>query len=161
METVSLENIIVRKATLDDLPMLLIFEQGVIAAERPFDSTIKKSDTHYYKLDEMIKASHIHLVVAVAEDKVIGSGYARIEKAKHYLEHEQHSYLGFMYVIPEYRGIGVNKKIIDALKAWTLTQNIHEMRLNVYEENSAAISAYEKVGFSKHMIEMRIGLKDE
>ena len=35
---------IVRKATLDDLPTLLLFEQGVIEAERPFDPTIKSGD---------------------------------------------------------------------------------------------------------------------
>ncbi|MGB5500466.1 MAG: GNAT family N-acetyltransferase, partial [Maribacter sp.] len=31
-----------------------------------------------------------------------------------------------------------------------------EIRLTVYDENHAAIRAYEKVGFKKHIIEMRL-----
>ena len=53
---------------------------------------------------------------------------------------------------------GVNKKIIAALAAWSAAENITELRLDVYQHNEAAIKAYEKVGFVKHMIEMRLGL---
>ena len=96
--------------------------------------------------------------VAELNGEIVGSGYARIEEAKHYLQHEQHSYLGFMYVEPQHRGKGINKIIIDALTKWSLSQNITELRLEVYYNNISAITAYEKVGFAKHMIEMRKGL---
>ena len=105
----------------------------------------------------MINSPDIHLVVAVSGDEIIGSGYARIEKAKHYLQHEHHSYLGFMYTEPAHRGKGVNKMIVETLKQWSLSRKITEMRLEVYYLNEAAIRAYEKTGFKKHMIEMRMG----
>ncbi len=89
---------------------------------------------------------------------IIGSGYARIENAKPYLQHQQHAYLGFMYVDPNHRGKGINKEIIAALSNWCFLQNITELRLDVYENNEAAIKAYEKVGFAKHMIAMRMDL---
>ena len=38
----------VRKATLDDMPVLLKYEQGIIKAERPMDPTIKDGSIHYY-----------------------------------------------------------------------------------------------------------------
>lgn len=150
-------SIIIRPATFDDLPVLLRFEQGVISAERPFDPALKK-DTHYYNLEEMINSPDIHLVVAVLADDIIGSGYARIEKAKHFLQHEQHSYLGFMYTEPAHRGKGVNKMIIETLIQWSLSRNITELRLEVYYLNEAAIRAYEKTGFKKHIVEMRMGI---
>ena len=150
--------ITIRPATSNDLPTLLRFEQAVISTERPFDPTLKKGDTHYYDLEEMIKAPHIHLVVAVTGDKIIGSGYARIENAKHYLQHPQHAYLGFMFTDPAHRGQGVNRMIIDTLKNWSSSQKITEMRLDVYYDNAAAIHAYEKAGFVKHMISMRMGI---
>lgn len=153
-----MEKITIRKAEASDLPVLLRFEQGVIQAERPLDSTLKATDTHYYDLDIMLTSSHINLVVAEEGGVVIGSGYARIESAKPYLQHRQHVYLGFMYVEPTYRGKGVNQMIIEALREWTVSQNITEMRLDVYYENQPAIKAYEKVGFIKHMIEMRMGI---
>lgn len=151
-----MDHIIIRKATFNDLATLLRFEQGVIAAERPFDSTLKTGDIRYYNLEEMIEAAHIEIVVAEINSEIIGSGYARIENAKPYLKHTTHAYLGFMFVEPQHRGKGVNQKIITALKEWASTQHVTELRLDVYEENIAAIKAYEKLGFTKHMIEMRL-----
>jgi len=149
------EGITVREATIADMDVLLLFEQGVISAERSFDPTLKSDPIHYYDLVEMINAPHIYLVVAVLENEIIGSGYARLETAKHYLQHPQHAYLGFMYVAPAHRGKGVNKIIIDALAIWSRKQGQTELRLDVYFNNAAAINAYERAGFTKHMIEMR------
>ncbi len=149
---------IIRKAELKDLDTLLVFEQGVISAERPFDPTLKTGHTNYYDIELMITADHIELLVAEIDNELIGSGYARIEDAKPYLQHSQHAYLGFMYVVPGHRGKGINKMIIDALAAWSLSQQIAELRLDVYYENEAAIRAYEKFGFTKHMVSMRMGL---
>ncbi len=155
-----MEEITIRKATLKDLEILLKFEQGVINAERPFDRTLKTEPTHYYDIKEMISASNVEIVVAESSRKIIGSGYARIESAKPYLKHQQHAYLGFMYVVPEFRGKGVVQKIIEVLKQWSISQRIMELRLDVYQDNLAAIKAYEKTGFSKHMIQMRMGLNN-
>jgi ribosomal protein S18 acetylase RimI-like enzyme len=145
----------IRKATEKDLPTLYRFEQGVIDAERPFIPRLKTGEVNYYDLVHMLSAAHIHLVVAEKNGRLIGSGYARIEEAKHYLDHPKHAYLGFMYVEPEYRGQGINNKIIDALMQWAISQGITESVLEVYYDNHPAIKAYEKSGFIKHLITMR------
>jgi GNAT superfamily N-acetyltransferase len=148
----------IREAIFKDLFILRQFEQGVISAERPYDSTLGKGEIHYYDLEMMITASHIQLLVAELDGELIGSGYARIEDAKPYLIHTQHAYLGFMYTLPEHRGKGINRKIIEALKEWSVSKGITELCLDVYNENISAIKAYEKVGFVKHLINMRKGL---
>ena len=153
-----MEQITTRTATLADLDVLLKFEQGIIRTERPFDPTLKDGHINYYDIAAMIGASHVEVVVAELESEIIGSGYVRIEDSKVYLKHPQHAYLGFMYVKPEYRGKGVNKKVVDALKDWATKRGITEFRLDVYSENSPAIKAYEKIGFKKHLIEMRMEL---
>jgi GNAT superfamily N-acetyltransferase len=153
-----MHNITIRKAHPDDLKILLEFEQGIITAERPFDPTLKEGKIHYYNIEKMISASHIEVLVAVADSKVIGSGYARLEAAKPYLNHETYAYLGFMYTDPNHRGKGVNSRIIEALKNWCRSKDIFELRLDVYNDNAPAIKAYEKVGFKKHLINMRMGL---
>lgn len=63
-----------------------------------------------------------------------------------------------MYVVPAHRGKGVNKMIIETLAKWAVSKNITELRLDVYHQNEAAIRAYERVGFARHMIAMRRGL---
>jgi GNAT superfamily N-acetyltransferase len=153
------DKIIIRKAVMADLDTLLRFEQGVIGAERPFDPTLKPGEINYYDIPGMIAAAHIELVVASLGAELVGCGYARIETAKHYLQHPQHAYLGFMYVLPGHRGKGINQMIIETLKDWTRIHGLTELRLEVYFNNIAAISAYEKSGFTKHMIEMRMDLK--
>ena len=64
-----------------------------------------------------------------------------------------------MFVDGAWRGKGVNKQILDGLKQWVKSQGIGELRLEVYQQNESAIRAYEKAGFAKHMILMRIGLE--
>ena len=85
----------------------------------------------------MLRHAHVHVVVAEAGDEILGSGYARIEDSKPYLKHQQHAYLGFMFVRPDYRGKGVNQKVIEALQEWAISQNITEFRLDVYNDNLA------------------------
>jgi GNAT superfamily N-acetyltransferase len=148
----------IRQARLEDLNILLEFEQGIITAERPYDPTLKEGKINYYDIEKMITAAHIEVVVAEIGALIVGSGYARIEAAKPYLKHDNYAYLGFMYTDPQHRGKGVNAIIIEALKEWCLSQKITELRLDVYNDNPSAIRAYEKVGFKKHLLNMRVEL---
>lgn len=153
--------IVVRKAEVDDLDRLLEFEQGVIETERPFDPSLKRENTRYYDMAAMLAAPHVRVVVAELDGELIGSGYARIEDSKPYLTHDRHSYMGFMFTVPEHRGKGVNQKIIDNLEQWSLSQGVTEMRLEVYTDNLAAIRAYEKIGYSVNVLKMRKSLGGE
>ena len=156
-----MDEIKIRKASLNDLEQLLAFEQDLIKTERPFDPTIKADPVNYYDLKTMLTASTIEVVIAEVNNRIVASGYARIDKSKPFLKHKNHAYLGFMYVLPDYRGKGLNKRIIDALKNWVITQNINEIRLEVYYDNVSAIKAYETIGFSRYSLEMRYNLEDE
>ena len=134
----------------------------MIEAERPFDETIRSgSDVHYYDLETLIASRDAEVLVAELNSRIIGSGYARIEASELYLKHDRHSYLGFMYVVPEHRGKGINRKIIDALEAWSLSRGVREMQLEVYAANAAALKAYEKSGYDALLVTMRKGLNDD
>ena len=151
-----MQQIIIRKAHLNDLEKLLEFEQGIITAERPFDPTLKSEKINYYDIEKMISALDVEVMVAEIGSEIVSSGYARIVTAKPYLNHLNYAYLGFMYTVANHRGKGVNAKIIEALKKWCTLQYVFEMRLDVYNDNISAIKAYEKVGFKKHLINMRM-----
>ena len=147
---------IIREANLADLPVLLEFEQGIIIAERPFDPTLDENPISYYDLKEMILDDNTCVIVAEDNGVLVGSGYAKSKKARHYLDHENYAYLGFMFTHPEYRGLGINALIVEELVNWSKAQGFIEIRLTVYEDNLPAVKAYEKVGFKKHLVEMRI-----
>lgn len=151
---------IVRVATKDDLPTLNKFMDGLVDAERPMDVTIKDGKVIYYDLESFITSDDAVLYVVEINGELVASGYAKIKPDRVYLKHDKHSYLGFMYVPEKYRGNGYNKLIIDALLAWSKAKNIHEIRLDVYDSNPSAIRAYEKAGFKKHLLHMRLDIKE-
>jgi GNAT superfamily N-acetyltransferase len=153
---------VIREATVEDIAVLLEFEQAIIDTERPFDPTIRTdSNVHYYDLEALIVSPDVEVLVAEIGSEIIGSGYARIDRAEPYLQHRVHSYLGFMFVLPEHRGKGINRMIVNELESWSRSRGVMEMRLEVYAENTAAIRAYEKSGYSGLVIEMRKALRVE
>ena len=156
-----MEQFSVRKATLADLDILYSFEQKIIRAERPFDVTLDKDPISYYDLKELTQADNAIVLLAEANSKVIGSGFGHIRESKPYLGHSYYAYLGFMYTDPAYRGKGVNKAIVRALMDWSRSKKITELRLTVYNDNAPAIKAYEKAGFKRHILELRMNLEEE
>ena len=74
----------IRKAIETEIEILLSFEKGIIEAERPFDNTLKEGEIHYYDLVELIKAKKAEVLVAVFDNEIVGSGYAKILTAKPY-----------------------------------------------------------------------------
>jgi RimJ/RimL family protein N-acetyltransferase len=149
-----------RTATTRDIDALRQFEQGIVSAERPFDPTLKAGQIQYYDIESMLLADNVRFVIAERGNALVGCGFARIDDAETYLNHSQQAYLGLMYVDPKYRGQSIIGGIVEYLKAWCRAQGVTELRLEVYSDNLVAVGAYEKAGFSKHMIEMRIRLDD-
>ena len=147
---------IIREATAADLPMLLDFEQALIAYERAFAPNLRKDKISYYDLSAYIKAEDIRIVVAEIAGELVGSGYALIKENKAYKAPRYYVYLGFMYVIPEYRGQGINGQIMNDLIDWGKAQSYTEVQLDVYAENESAVKAYAKAGLVPEILTMRL-----
>lgn len=151
---------IIRTAKIEDLPILLDFEQKIIETERPMDSTLKTGKINYYDIESYITANHTEVVIAEIDGKIVGSGYGQIRDRKAYFKQEQLGYIGFMFVEEAFRGQGISQKILQNLCDWFTSKNIEEIRLTVYDKNPRAVKAYEKAGFEKHLIEMRVNLNN-
>ena len=101
-----------RIANLNDLETLLEFEQGVIKAERPMDSFLGDGTLSYYNIPELIASKNSHLIVAVANKELVGSGYLKIEDSSHYHKNPKHGYIGFIFVKPAFRGQRISNLIL-------------------------------------------------
>ena len=150
-----MNEIIVRQATQNDLATLLEFEQGIIQTERSMDPTLKEDPINYYDISKLIQGPDSVVYVVELDRKVCGSGYAKILPEKQYRRHKQFGYLGMMYITPKARGLGLIQRIIEMLIDWCKKQNLVEVQLEVYEKNPPAIRAYEKIGFTPHLLTMR------
>lgn len=87
-----------RTATLEDLPVLYQFEQGIITAERPFDPTLKPDPINYYDLKALILSDNAQVIVAVIDDEIIASGYAKILQGEPFHKHNDYAYLGLSLI---------------------------------------------------------------
>ena len=150
----------IRSATRDDLPILKDFEQGIVTAERPYDHTLKPDPISYYDIGELIDSDEAEVAVVEVDGELVGSGYAQKKRSKHYIQHEYHAFLGFMYVRPDWRGRGLNQLLMDHLLGWAKANGLPEIRLTVYSGNDPAIRAYEKRGFAPYITEMRLNLDE-
>ncbi|MEN7342352.1 MAG: GNAT family N-acetyltransferase [Pseudomonadota bacterium] len=150
---------IFRSATNKDIPVLRALEQKVIEAERPFNDAIKRDSAIYYDIEDLIANDASCLLVAEVDGEIIGTGYVQIRDSKPCFSHQQHAYLGFMYVSPDYRGQRINAKIVDRLIAWSKERGVMDCYLHVYSDNAPAIRAYEKVGFESLMVEMKLSIE--
>lgn len=65
-----------------------------------------------------------------------------------------------MFVSEKHRGKQLNQLIMNALLKWCQSRGAYEVKLDVYHDNIAAIKAYEKVGFKKHLINMRLNIEN-
>lgn len=149
-----MNTVIIRKAALADTKKLLKLEQGLIESMRFFDQNLKDEKTSFYHFETLLIDNNVQLMVAEHKGELVGSGYARITASASYEKNDYFAYLGFMYVVAEHRGKGINKKILNALINWCKSKKITEIRLDVFQKNQAAIQAYEKIGFSQNSIKM-------
>lgn len=150
----------IRQATLNDLEILLQFEQLLIDYERNLTSHIKDGRINYYDIESFIKKPDATVIVAETNGEIIGSGYALISSNKTYKTPDKYVYLGFMYVKEEHRGKGVNKRIMNKLIEWGKKSGHHIFKLDVYSNNSSAINAYQKAGFKGEELNMILNLKE-
>ncbi len=153
-----MKEISLRNANLTDLETLLKFEQGVIKAERPLDPFLGEGELSYYNIPDLISNPYIHLIVAVCNEKLVASGYIRKESSSHYHKNPKHGYIGFIYVKPSFRGQRISNLILESLKYWAQEKDLQELRLDVYSNNTAAIKAYERFGFTKGLVNMKIDI---
>jgi len=151
----------VRSASPSDLAVLLKFEQGIVNAERPFDDTLKPDPISYYDVAALIRSADAEVAVAEKDERLIGSGYARKKPARDYVAAEFLAFIGFLYVVPDMRGQGVNQAVLDHLFEWARRQGLPEIHLTVYPENASALRAYQKSGFDPYILEMRLNLDEK
>ena len=154
----SLEGLIIREARDGDYSSLVALEQKVIDAERPYNASLKKEGAYYYDIEKLISDHDSRLVVGEVSGGIIATGYVQVRHSKPALDHDSHGYLGFMYVEEKYRGLGLNKVIVQNLVSWGQRRGVTDFYLDVYAENKSAVRAYEKFGFRGSLLEMKLNL---
>ncbi|EAR13528.1 Ribosomal-protein-alanine acetyltransferase [Polaribacter irgensii 23-P] len=153
-----MNQISLRTTQLSDIETLLEFEQGVVAAEKPLDTFLGDGTLYYYNIPQLINDKNTHFLVALVGEELVGCGYLKIKKSQTYHKNPKHGYVGFIFVKPSFRGRKVSTFVLESLREWGTEKGLKELRLDVYSNNSAAIKPYERFGFQRSLVNMRIDI---
>ncbi|MFM7727408.1 MAG: GNAT family N-acetyltransferase, partial [Flavobacteriales bacterium] len=66
--------------------------------------------------------------------------------------------LGDIYVAPEFRSVGIGKRLLDEAMSWAHIREAHSLALNVHHHNAEAIRFYTTHGFEEKFKVMTIPL---
>jgi ribosomal protein S18 acetylase RimI-like enzyme len=149
--------ITIRKAMIDDIPTLNQFEQDIYWLEQDLDPVVKQDGgVKYFDFEKILKARLQYAVIAEADGKPVGCGFAKIKKDAKWSIHKQYGYIYFIYVLKEFRRKNIATKITGALFEWLRSKGITEIRLNVYANNTSALQVYDKLGFEDYAMIKRL-----
>ncbi len=150
--------IIIRKATMEDLSsiqnlnqQLFIYEVTTFKDESlDINWPYKESGIVYFKR----QIERELLLVAEVSNQIVGyiSWYNYIDLA---YKDEKHVELDNIFVLEEYRKMGIGTKLFEALKTKCKEDNIDYIVASTNFKNTNAISFYEKNNFEKQIITLK------
>jgi ribosomal protein S18 acetylase RimI-like enzyme len=150
----------IRQAAKKDFETLEAFQQQSAEYVKPFDPTLKKEGRiEYYNIQDLIQSKNVNFLVVEKDNKIVACGYGEIKDASKFMEEKKLGYIGFMFVLEEFRRKGISKLILDELFKWFKEKKIKDITLKAYSENTNAIKSYEKYGFKPIVTIMHAQIK--
>jgi GNAT superfamily N-acetyltransferase len=152
----------VRPARLPaDEPAIL----GFIAALQKYEAGFEKNRRtdkdfpaeHWGVVQNRVHSHHGLILVAEDGGKIQGWLFAYEENAEVFIAPDErvHGFLAEIYVVPEARGTGVGRALIEACEIWSKGRGHKALTINVLAHNARAIRAYEGTGYAPYTVTLR------
>lgn len=129
--------------------------------EHQFDvykSTKSENATKYKdELLESINSQHGELLLAKAEDKVIGLVGWYLEEE--YEFDEPYGYISDIVVTKKYRGQGIGKQLLQVAISHIKDTNVKRIHIGVLLDNTETKEFYEKAGFKPYSTELTLDIQ--
>ena len=144
-----MDNVIIRKATLDDLFEIQNLNNLLFKLEKEnFDPTLVEDwplsaeGKNYFK--ELIENNFV--VVAIINNEIVGYLAGSINEKGSY-EEIQYGEVNNMFIKSECRGYGLGKMLINEFKKYCSSNSINNLIVTASAKNVNAIEFYKKNGF--------------
>lgn len=147
--------IIIRKATIDDLPAITeIYNQAILTTTATFDTEPKSLDdqkvwfeSHSYKYP---------LLVAEEDRKV--TGWASLSKWSDRCAYSDTAEIS-LYIDEKQRGKGIGRKLLEAIIREGEKTGIHSIIARIAEGNEVSIHLHQSIGFEHIGVMKEVGRK--
>ena len=145
----------------DDEPAILSFLHGLQDYEAEFEPNRRRDPE--WAVEHWREAQHRcaerHGIMLIAEDagKPVGWAFAHDERAEVFVvePERRHGYLTELFLLPEARGKGLGRALIEACEAWARERGHRLLTVGVLSHNRSAIRAYEGAGYAPYVTIMR------
>ena len=152
----------VREANLpQDEPAILSFLHGLQDYEAEFEPNRRRDPEwaveHWRESQHRVAERHGIMLIAEEAGRPVGWAMAYDARAELFVvENErQHGYLAELYVMPEARGQGHGRALMDACADWARERGHKVLMVGVQSPNALAIRSYRGAGFEPYALTMR------
>lgn len=149
--------VIIRKAEEKDVKKLVeIYNHEVRTTESNYETTLQTVEARTEWL-KRLQSLNYPVLVAVEKDEVVG--FAALTPF-HPLSGYKHTATGSIYLDEKHQGIGIGKKIAEALLAAAYEIKIHTIIAGINSENKRSIALMKSMGFVEAGYFREIGTKN-
>jgi GNAT superfamily N-acetyltransferase len=141
--------ITIRQATIEDLPKLQELNQKIMVNNPLFDDDLIENFAFTPEGEQFFRESieRINGCCLIAEENGQMLGYTDGEPKPIVYRKRRYFEIDNLGVIPEMKGKGLGKLLLEAITRWAKTHDFARLYLNCYIKNEAAIGFYKHNGF--------------
>jgi len=154
----------IEKATIENLRDIQNLSYELCKKEeKEFDPTINvnkpfsKEGEEYFR--KKIEGKDECALIAIADGKIVGYLVGGLAEVESYRKISQIIELGNMFVLENYRNLGIGTKLIKEFFNWCKTKGINRMKVVVSAGNVRGINFYKKNGFFDYDVVLERGKK--
>lgn len=139
----------IRQASLSDHDQLLSLivsfelEEAVLEDEAPDAEEMRKKVARHLK--ENIQEPSRRYFIAEENGKLVGFVSGEISVSAKGV-----GWFHGLYVDKNNRGVGVGKKLMEAILEWLKANGVRRAKLGVHKQNATAMNLYKKLGFAPY-----------
>jgi len=157
-----MENLIIRKASPDELETILLLSDELTISDLPFDKKVDVSWAHSTNgkkhYGEKIKEISGVCFVAEMNGEIVGYLTAAKKEVPSY-RNVTVADLENIFVKKEFRSHGVGKMLMNKFKEWAKEIKMDKVAVNVFALNDRAIEFYKREGFTPQDLDLEMYLK--
>ena len=141
--------------------MILSFIIGLQDHEAAFEPDRRRDSDfaveHWRDLQHRCAERHGIMLIAEEDAKPVGWAFAHDEKAEVFVVEPErtHGYLTELFLLPQARGKGLGRALIEACEAWARERGHKLLTVGVLSQNRSAVRAYECTGYAPYVTVMR------
>jgi ribosomal protein S18 acetylase RimI-like enzyme len=148
----------IRKATEEDFNSLKEIKLLSKKEELKYSEAIKDIDDnkeqYYNYLKKDLRYINRGIFIAIKGRKIMGMVLAQYFKPLPISKYHRKGYISNLYIIQQYRNIGIGKELVLKAKEWLKKNHTEHVTLEIHIDNKPALELYRKLGFNKYTMKL-------